>query len=197
MRIQGAWIHTPIKHFDTRGYFHESFKLSKISALIGSDFVVKQSNVSISMAGVVRGIHWADVPPGQAKFISCFNGKVWDFVVDLRVGSPTFGQWDGCELSAENSRSVLIESGLGHGFVALENNSLVSYLCSEEYSTESEKTLNPFDEELAIPFEKLELPISSLILSHRDSEARDLMSLKSSGLLPLFGPAKDIYPKTT
>jgi dTDP-4-dehydrorhamnose 3,5-epimerase len=185
LKIEGSWVFEPKKFDDERGSFHEVFKLSQISEALGRNFEVKQANHSISNAGVIRGIHWADVPPGQAKYVSCFRGKIWDVVVDIRVGSPTFGQWDAAEISAENGRSVLIEEGLGHVFLSLEDNSVVSYLCSEQFNPTSEHGISPTDKGLAIPFSS-KFNDSKFIISPRDSESPSLMQAQDSGLLPAF-----------
>ncbi len=153
MKIKGAWVHTPVRHADNRGHFEEQFKLSQIEQELGRTFTVKQVNQSVSNKGVIRGIHYTDSPEGQAKYVSCPKGRIWDVVVDLRKGSPTFGQWDAVELSAENGLSVLISEGLGHAFLSLEDGSVVNYLCSSEYNAEADRTINALDSKLAISFE--------------------------------------------
>lgn len=185
LKIQGSWVFEPRKFDDDRGSFHEVFKLSQISEVLGRAFEVKQVNHSISKAGVIRGIHWADVPPGQAKYVSCFRGSIWDVVVDIRVGSPTFGQWDAAELSAENGKCVLIEEGLGHVFLALEDDSVVSYLCSEPFNPSAEHGINPLDQDVAIPFSSKSIN-ASFEISPKDSEAQTLHQAKEQGILPLF-----------
>ena len=185
LKIQGSWVFEPRKFDDDRGSFHEVFKLSQISEVLGRAFEVKQVNHSISKAGVIRGIHWADVPPGQAKYVSCFRGSIWDVVVDIRVGSPTFGKWDAAELSAENGKCVLIEEGLGHVFLALEDDSVVSYLCSEPFNPSAEHGMNPLDQDVAIPFSS-KLTNISFEISPKDSEAPTLHQAKEQGILPLF-----------
>jgi dTDP-4-dehydrorhamnose 3,5-epimerase len=183
LKIQGSWLFTPRKFDDERGSFHESFKLSTISEVLNRGFEVKQVNQSLSKAGVIRGIHWADVPPGQAKYISCPRGAIWDVVVDLRVGSETFGQWDAVELSALNNRSILIEEGLGHAFLSLEDDTVVSYLCNEPFKPSSERGINPLDETVSIPFEN-QWNAKSFVISPKDSEAPSLIESQSLGLLP-------------
>lgn len=185
LKIQGSWVFEPRKFDDDRGSFHEVFKLSQVSEVLGRAFEVKQVNHSISKAGVIRGIHWADVPPGQAKYVSCFRGSIWDVVVDIRVGSPTFGQWDAAELSAENGKCVLIEEGLGHVFLALEDDSVVSYLCSEPFNPSAEHGINPLDQDVAIPFSS-KLISASFEISPKDSAALGLHQALEKGLLPLF-----------
>jgi dTDP-4-dehydrorhamnose 3,5-epimerase len=185
LKIQGSWVFEPRKFDDDRGSFHEVFKLSQISETLGRSFEVKQVNHSISKAGVIRGIHWADVPPGQAKYVSCFRGSIWDVIVDIRVGSPTFGEWDSVVISAENGKCVLIGEGLGHVFLSLEDNSVVSYLCSEPFNPRVEHGINPLDKDLAIPFvskfKRLEFEFSP-----KDSEAPSLAQAQQDGLLPKF-----------
>jgi dTDP-4-dehydrorhamnose 3,5-epimerase len=185
LKIEGSWVFEPKKFDDERGSFHEVFKLSQISEALGRTFVVKQANHSISKAGVIRGIHWADVPPGQAKYVSCFRGKIWDVVVDVRVGSPTFGQWDAVELSAENGKSMLISEGLAHVFLSLEDDSVVSYLCSEPFRPSAEHGINPFDADLSISFASL-WNESSFVISDKDSKAPTLKQALELSLLPKF-----------
>jgi dTDP-4-dehydrorhamnose 3,5-epimerase len=185
LKIQGAWLFEPRKFDDERGSFHEVFKLSQISEILGKGFEVKQSNHSISNAGVIRGIHWADVPPGQAKYVSCFRGSIWDVIVDIRVGSPTFGQWDAAVLSAQNGKCVLIGEGLGHVFLSLEENSVVSYLCSEPFNPTAEHGINPLDKDLAIPFASKTNALK-FAFSPKDSEAPTLAQARQAGLLPEF-----------
>ncbi len=169
LSIEGAWVYEPQILSDSRGDFREAFKLSTLASEIGRSFEVKQSNLSRSHAGVLRGIHWADTPPGQAKYVSCMAGRIVDFVVDLRKESETFGSWDSVELTAENGKCVFISEGLGHAFLSLENDSLVSYLCSEEYNPSRENTINPLGVGLSIPFDRYFE--GELVLSERDSAA--------------------------
>jgi len=166
LSIEGAWVHEPHILSDVRGDFRETFKLSEIESTLGRSFKTKQANLSRSHAGVLRGVHWATTPPGQAKYVTCVSGRVVDFVIDLRKGSPTFGSWDAVELCPELGKSVLIGEGLGHAFLSLEDDSLVSYLCSEEYNPANEHTINPLGAGLAIPFDQYFS--GPLILSERD-----------------------------
>jgi len=173
MKIKGAWVHTPLRHHDNRGHFEEQFKLSLIEQELGRTFTVKQVNQSFSNKGVIRGIHYTDSPEGQAKYVSCPKGKIWDVVVDLRKDSPTYGQWDAVELSAENGLSVFISEGLGHSFLSLEDGSVVNYLCTSEYNAAADRTVNAFDAKLAIAFETTgsAYGITHFSLSAKDSEA--------------------------
>ncbi len=184
LQIDGSWVFTPTKYEDERGSFHEVFKLSHLTGLDRS-FEVKQVNQSVSSAGTIRGIHWADVPPGQAKYVFCSSGSIWDVVVDIRVGSPTFGMWDAAELSSKNGKAMLIEEGLGHVFLSQENDTVVNYLCSEPFSPSTEHGINPFDEELSIPYSTF-WNESKFLVSPKDEVSPSLSEAKRLGLLPKF-----------
>jgi dTDP-4-dehydrorhamnose 3,5-epimerase len=173
LKIAGAWLHTPTIFPDDRGSFHEVFKASEIDAVLGREFSVLQVNQSVSKKGVVRGIHWTDSDLGQAKYVSCPKGAIWDFVVDVRPQSPTFGQWDGVVLSQDNALAVLVSEGIGHGFLSLEDKSVTRYLCTSEFDPTNEKTINPFDPEIALAFGKIgkEFGITEFTASSRDSSA--------------------------
>jgi dTDP-4-dehydrorhamnose 3,5-epimerase len=183
LKIQGAWLFTPKRYHDERGSFHEVFKLSAISEVTGRKFEVKQVNQSLSKAGVIRGIHWADVPPGQAKYIYCPKGAIWDVVVDLRVGSPTFGEWDSAELSEANGQSILIEEGLGHAFLSMSNDTVATYLCSEPFTPMAEHGIHPLDETLSIPFKSI-WTAGNFLISSKDRDAPSFLEAQSLGLFP-------------
>jgi dTDP-4-dehydrorhamnose 3,5-epimerase len=185
LKIQGSWVFTPKTFEDDRGSFHEVFKLSSLSETLGREFNVKQVNQSVSKAGTIRGIHWADVPPGQAKYVFCSKGSIWDIVVDIRIGSSTFGQFDGSELSAENGKCLLIEEGLGHVFLSLEDNTVVNYLCSEPFNPTAEHGINPLDTNIGIPFSK-KWSSSEFLVSEKDSDAPSLGEAEAMGLLPKY-----------
>ena len=187
LKIADAYLVHPKRFGDDRGYFQENFKLSALTNQIGFEFQVRQVNQSMSAAGVVRGIHWADVPPGQRKYVTVQSGAILDFVVDLRTGSPTFGQWDYAELSATNGRALLIGNGIGHAFLALQDNSVVTYLCSEEYNPTGERSLNPLDARIGIDFGRLaaDRGIAKLLFSPKDEAADSLEQFLQAGLLPV------------
>jgi dTDP-4-dehydrorhamnose 3,5-epimerase len=185
LKIEGSWVFTPKKFPDDRGSFHEVFKLPFLSDTLGFGFEVKQVNLSVSKAGVIRGIHWADVPPGQAKYVFCSKGSIWDVVIDIRVGSPTFGEFDGEVISADNGKCVLIQEGLGHVFLSLEDDTVVNYLCSEPFSPTTEHGINPLDADLAIPFGS-KISGSSFQVSPKDEEAPTLRQAQAANLLPAY-----------
>lgn len=172
LKIEGVWLHTPKIWPDDRGTFHEVFKLSLISEHLGREFQVKQVNQSTSAAGVIRGIHWTDSSEGQAKYVSCPKGALWDVVVDLRLKSATYGEWDARLLSEENGESLLISEGIGHAFLTLEEGTVANYLCSSEFNPASDKTMSPLDPLLAIGFleKAMEFGIQDLKMSSKDLE---------------------------
>lgn len=147
--IAGAWAFIPQVFGDERGAFHEWFRAEQFAEQLGYPLQVVQANLSRSAACVLRGIHLAEVPPGQAKFVTCVAGAVQDVLVDLRQGSPTFGKHLSVELSAENNIGVFVPLGVGHGFAAREQ-STVSYLVTEAYNPAREFEVDAFDPELAI-----------------------------------------------
>ncbi|HEY8453329.1 MAG: dTDP-4-dehydrorhamnose 3,5-epimerase [Micromonosporaceae bacterium] len=167
--IEGAWEVTPSPHEDARGSFLEWYRHDRLAAAIGRRLPVAQANLSTSRRGVVRGIHYADVPPGQAKYVTCVRGAVWDVVVDLRRGSPTFGRWEPVRLDDVDRRAVFLAEGLGHGFCALTDGATVAYLCSTVYRPAAEHAVDPLDGRLGISW-----PVAEPILSERDATAPGL-----------------------
>lgn len=145
---------------------------------------VRQANCSVSSAGVLRGLHFAQVPPSQAKYVTCVSGSVFDVVVDVRVGSPTFGHWDSVLLDDRDRRTIYISEGLAHGFLALQDNSTVMYLCSAEYDPQREYTICATDPELAIDWPLIDGAAPSL--SDRDAAAPGFDDVRAAGLLPTW-----------
>lgn len=179
--LGGCFVSEPLIHPDDRGTFHEWFKASDFENAVGYPFDLQQANVSTSKAGVLRGLHYADVPPGQAKFVGCLSGRIIDVVVDIREGSETFGKWEAVELSSENRKSIYIPIGFAHGFVALED-STVAYLTSAEYTPGAEHEINAFDPAIGI-----EWPEVDFIMSEKDRNAPAL----ADAPLPKFEDCQD------
>jgi dTDP-4-dehydrorhamnose 3,5-epimerase len=188
LSIDGAWEITPKKLGDPRGLFMEAFRGDLLAEVIGHPFDLQQANLSVSATGVLRGVHFADVPPGQAKYVSCPKGAIFDVVVDIRVGSPTFGAWDAAVLDDVDRRALYIGEGLGHAFVALEDNSVVTYLCSAGYNPTGEHGIHPLDPAIGIEFPTTARDGSALefTLSDKDSAAPTLAEADASGLLPEY-----------
>lgn len=179
LKIEGAFEITPVQHGDPRGMLVEWYRFDTLAAEVGHPLRLAQANLSVSAKGVVRGIHFADVPPGQAKYVTCLRGAALDVVVDLRVGSPTFGCWDSVQIDDVDRRSVYVSEGLGHGFCSLADDTTVAYLCSETWAPQREHTVHPLDPDLGIVW-----PVQSPQLSARDAAAPDLVTARESGLLP-------------
>src|ERR1700744_3437203 len=148
--IAGAWEITPAVHPDSRGLFFEWLTDPSFTEFAGHRLDVRQANCSVSSAGVLRGLHFAQLPPSQAKYVTCLSGSVFGVVVDIRVRSPTFGRWDAVVLDDRSRKTVYLSEGLAHGFLVLQDNSTVMYLCSAEYSPQREHTISPTDPALAI-----------------------------------------------
>ncbi|WP_354641040.1 dTDP-4-dehydrorhamnose 3,5-epimerase family protein [Kitasatospora camelliae] len=179
LSIEGAWEITPQQHGDPRGLFMEWYRFDHLAEVVGHPLRMAQANLSVSARDVVRGIHFADVPPGQAKYVTCVRGAVLDVIVDLRVGSPTFGRWEFVRLDDVDRRAVYISEGLGHGFCALTDDATLSYVCSETYNPTGEHAVHPLDPDLAI-----EWPADVPQLSARDAAAPSLAEAIETGLLP-------------
>ncbi|GAA5096169.1 MULTISPECIES: dTDP-4-dehydrorhamnose 3,5-epimerase family protein [Nocardia] len=150
LAVPGAWVITPQQLGDGRGMFLEGFKASEFEKATGRPFDLRQMNCSVSAAGVLRGIHYTEDPPGQAKYVTCVRGAFLDVVVDLRPGSPTYGRWDSVLLDDVDRRSMFLSEGLGHAILSLEDNSTVTYLCSLEYTPEFDRDIDAFDPQLGI-----------------------------------------------
>jgi dTDP-4-dehydrorhamnose 3,5-epimerase len=181
--IAGAWALTPRQFADERGTFLEWFRADLLEAATGLAFAVRQANHSVSARGVVRGVHFADVPPGQAKLVYCPRGAVLDLVVDVRAGSPTFGAHAAVRLDDVDRRCVFIAEGLGHAFVALDDDSSVTYLTSTTYNPAAERAVSPIDPALGLPWP---LPPGELTLSPKDAAAPTLAEALAGGWLPSY-----------
>lgn len=188
LSIRGAWEFTPRQFGDDRGIFLEAFKAPVLAEAVGHRLDLAQVNLSTSAAGVIRGIHFADVPPGQAKYVTCPSGAVLDVIVDIRVGSPTFGRYDTVLLDDVDRRAVYVSEGLGHAFCSLADDSVVTYLCSTGYHPAGEHGINPLDPALGIAWPTVGRDGSPLtpILSDKDRDAPTLVEALESGLLPEY-----------
>jgi len=182
LSIDGAWSFHPKAFADDRGAFLEWYRHEGFAEQVGHPLDLRQANCSISRAGTVRGIHFADVPPSQAKYVTCVRGAVIDVIVDIRVGSPTFGRWEAVRLDDATHAAVYLSEGLGHAFAALTDDATVVYLCSEVYNPAGEHGINPLDPELAIDWAGFGL--SEVLLSPKDTAAPTLAEARAQGLLP-------------
>nr|AKT74283.1 TxnB6 [Streptomyces bottropensis] len=182
LAVAGAFEFTPEVHTDERGLFVSPLQHSAFVAAVGHEFTVAQTNHSRSAKGVLRGIHFTTTPPGQAKYVYCARGRAMDVVVDLRVGSPTFGRWDVVHMDPHTFRAAYFPVGVGHAFLALEPDTVMSYLVSSAYRAELELAIDPFDHSLGIPW-----PTGTeYVVSGRDRAAPGLAQTQAAGGLPLY-----------
>jgi dTDP-4-dehydrorhamnose 3,5-epimerase len=189
LRVPGAWSFTPRQFSDPRGVFLEWFTAEALQTATGHPLTVAQANHSVSARGTLRGVHFADVPPGQAKYVYCTRGAVLDVVVDLRVGSPTFGVSDAVRLDEQDRRGIYLSEGLGHAFLALTDDANVTYLCSTPYAPGREHGVHPLDPELELPWPQDVEPL----LSDKDTAAPTLGEARERGLLPSYEQCTAYY----
>jgi len=188
LKVGDAYEVTPKILGDSRGAFLEWFRADRLQEATGRRLDLLQANASISLAGAIRGIHFADVPPSQAKYVSCPRGALLDVVVDIRVGSPTFGAWDAVLLDDVDRRGVFVSEGLGHGFMALEDDTMISYLCTAPYTPAREHGVHPLDPAIGIEWPTTGRDGKPLepLLSAKDTEAPSLADAEEQGLLPSY-----------
>ena len=188
LKVGDAYEVTPKILGDSRGAFLEWFRADRLQEATGRRLDLRQANASISSAGAIRGVHFADVPPSQAKYVTCPKGALLDVVVDIRVGSPTFGAWDAVLLDDVERRGVFVSEGLGHAFMALEDDTMISYLCTAPYTPEREHGVHPLDPALGIEWPTTGRDGNELapLLSAKDAEAPGLDEAAAQGLLPAY-----------
>lgn len=179
--IEGVWLATSPVWNDDRGFFREWFKSADVKNVTGKDFKIEQANISLSSRGTLRGIHYSSAPLGQAKWITCVSGSIKDVVVDIRSQSKSFGQWIEVELRGDSGEAVFISEGLGHGFMALEDNTAAAYLVSTPFSPSDEFEINPLDEKIGINWG---MGLSELKISDKDRSAPTLAERLTEGKLP-------------
>jgi NDP-hexose 3,5-(Or5-) epimerase len=177
--VPGAYVIVPEQIRDDRGNFYECLRTDELERVLGYPFVPFQINYSVSRRGTLRGIHSVSTPPGQAKYVTCVRGALRDIVVDLRVGSPAFGRHAVVELDAESGRSVFVPEGVGHGFLALADDTCISYAVSSTYAPGTQVHVHPLDPELALPWGFSAPPV----LSAKDAGAPSLAETEAAGLL--------------
>ncbi len=163
--IPDVIILEPTVHGDDRGYFVETFRGDKLEEFLGYKINFCQDNESKSSRGVLRGLHYQLAPAAQTKLVRVIQGRVLDVAVDIRKGSPTFGQSVSVELTAENKKQLLVPRGFAHGFVVLEDDTVFAYKVDNYYSPENDRGILFSDEALNINWQVLE---SELNLSAKD-----------------------------
>jgi dTDP-4-dehydrorhamnose 3,5-epimerase len=187
--IVGAWEFTPKQHGDSRGLFAEWYKESVFTEAVGHALHVAQSNLSVSARGTLRGIHFAQLAPSQAKYVFCPSGSVLDVIVDIRVGSPTYGQHEIIRLDDVDRKAVYLGEGIGHGFYAEQDGSTVTYLVTAPYAPSREFEVHPLDPALGIAWPQDVEPL----LSAKDLAAPTLDEAKDKGLLPVYEDCLAFY----
>ena len=173
LAIAGAWILESPLYPDERGIFREWFKLEALKENGIPAFEVRQANTSISKKGVIRGIHYSSEINGQTKLVTCTSGSVLDVIVDLRPESKTYGDHLKLELSENLGKCVYVPKGIGHGFQALEDHSVVTYLLDKEYEPNNEFGINPVDPNLNIIW-----PLLDFHISEKDRESANFSRIK-------------------
>jgi dTDP-4-dehydrorhamnose 3,5-epimerase len=179
--IEGVWLVESPVWSDDRGFFREWFKSDDVKNVTGRDFGIEQANISLSSKGTLRGIHYSISPRGQAKWITCVSGSIKDVIVDIRPDSKSFGQWIEVDLRGNSGKAVFISEGLGHGFLAQQDNTAVAYLVSTPFSPSEEFEINPLDEKIGINWG---IALSELKISDKDKNAATLAERLAEGKLP-------------
>jgi NDP-hexose 3,5-(Or5-) epimerase len=189
--LPGVFRVSSEKHEDARGHFYEAFKRDELAEVLGYRLTIEQTNCSVTRRGGIRGIHGSRVPPGQAKLVTCLRGSALDMVVDLRVNSPTFGQYEVTWLDAHSSTALYISEGLGHAFMALMDDTCVYYQCSTSYMPEHELAIDPFDPRIGLPWGLIDEPI----LADKYRTAPSLDEAVELGILPTYEDCLAFYEK--
>lgn len=185
MTIPGTFLITPDQIPDERGTFYEAMRGDALEEATGVAFRPQQINYSVSRRHTLRGIHSVRIPPGQAKYVTCVRGALRDIVVDLRIGSPTFGEHQVNVLDADSGRSVYVPEGVGHGFLALSDDACICYVVSTTYVPGTQIDINPLDPDLDLPWDCPQTPL----ISDKDAKAPTVAEAVRAGLLPLFDKA--------
>ena len=179
--IEGLLILEPRIFLDARGYFFESFSQREFEEKVGPVHFV-QDNESMSTYGVMRGLHFQRPPYTQTKLVRCVSGRVLDVAVDIRQGSPTYGQHVAVELTAENHRQFFIPKGFAHGFAVLSETAVFQYKCDEFYHPEADAGISILDESLGIDWR---IPMDKAILSDKDTRHGMLADFQSPFTYPV------------
>ncbi|MDQ0940754.1 MULTISPECIES: dTDP-4-dehydrorhamnose 3,5-epimerase family protein [unclassified Streptomyces] len=187
--IEGVFEFTPPVYKDHRGLFSSPYQDAPFTEGVGRTiFPVRDISHNISARGVLRGIHFTKTPPGRAKYVYCPYGRVQDYLIDLRLGSPTFGHWRTTELGGDSCKALYVPDGVGHAFLSLKDDSMVVYVMAGGYIPENEYSISPFDPELG-----LTLPEGyEFAQSERDAAAPTLAEARELGMLPEYEACKKV-----
>jgi dTDP-4-dehydrorhamnose 3,5-epimerase len=181
LSIPGLYLLESPVWSDARGYFREWYKRGDFDEC-GLEFPIQQGSLSMSKRNVIRGLHYSLAPEGQAKLVTCVYGELDDFIVDIRVGSPTFGRIEVIHLCSDEERSVLVPVGVAHGICATSEIAMLSYLLSSPFNGPIELEINPFDSELKVPWTLT----GEALVSDKDKTAPSLEERRAANQLPLY-----------
>lgn len=191
LSVQGTFVLTPVIQEDDRGSFLEWFRADVFEETTGYPLRLGVVTTSESSAGSIRGIHFARFPSSRATYVTCTRGEVFFVVVDVRVGSPTYGHWEAVSLDDRARKAVYVSEGLGHAYMALQDGSVVTSLCSAAHDPEREHTIDPHDETLAIDWPESDLEGRRLepLTSTAEQQTPGLDYARQTGLLPTLQEA--------
>jgi dTDP-4-dehydrorhamnose 3,5-epimerase len=190
LKVEGSFLIEPKVFPDDRGLFLEAFSQPAFEQAVGHPLSVAQVNCSVSRRGTIRGLH-ANGLPGQARYMTCAAGAIVDIVVDIRLGSPTYGEHVAVELSQDNRHALYLAEGLAHGFAPLTESATVVYLCSSIWSPDTSIQINPLDPDLALPWPSG----TEQLLSEKDRLAPSLREVEGLGALPVYEDCLDRYAR--
>lgn len=189
LAVPGVVQFVPKVFPDPRGHFVAPFQQSSFIDATGHRLNLAQSNHSVSRRGVIRGVHFCDVPPGQAKYVHCVRGALLDVAIDVRIGSPTFGRYEAVLLDTETYHALYLAEGIGHAFVALADDTVMAYLCSTGYNPAAQRSVHPLDPALQLPWP----PDLDVVLSDQDQSAPTLAEAVEAGILPHWDACQARY----
>lgn len=178
LEIEDIFVFKPNKFKDQRGYFFENFNFLEFKKIIGFDFNIIQENISCSQENVIRGLHFQSGKNAQSKLVTVLNGRILDVMVDVRIGSKSFGKWTSYYLDDKTNENIFIPAGFAHGFLALQNETVISYKVDKPYNKDSECCLLWNDKDININW-----PVTDPLLSSKDREGQTLDYLMKADFL--------------
>ena len=179
-KIEGPLLIKPKIFCDQRGYFYEAWNRRKFNELVGEDIYFVQDNQSLSHKNVLRGLHFQLNPQGQAKLVRVLRGSVYDVIVDLRLNSPTFMEWIKIELNSEKNNQLWIPKGFAHGFLSLEDNTILQYKVNNYWLPDYERTLRWDDKQINIKWHNKNPKNLDFLISNKDKNGLSLENIIKS-----------------
>ena len=179
-KIEGPLLIQPKIYSDQRGYFYEAWNRKKFNELVAEDIYFVQDNQSLSHKNVLRGLHFQLNPQGQAKLVRVLRGRVYDVIVDLRLNSPTFMEWIKIELNSEKNNQLWIPKGFAHGFLSLEDNTILQYKVNNYWFPDYERTLRWDDKQINIKWHNKNPKNLDFLISNKDKNGLSLEDIIKS-----------------